>query len=103
MICLCYHFRRSNAIMDNSGCVIHFQTQKDEVLDVLTEAKVNKLLEILPKWSECDKGPENDIATHALTRNISCESNYHKSCYLKIGSDSKLTRALSSHRKRKVR
>ena len=89
--------------MAEPKCVIHFDSIKSSVLTDLTQAKVDKLLQILPKWADSNKSPENSVAKLALDSNLlSTTSQCHASCYLRISSESKLNRALSSYRKGQV-
>ena len=40
-------------------CVIHFNLIKSMVLTDITEAKVDELLQIFPKWADSDKSFKN--------------------------------------------
>ena len=44
-------------------CVIHFNLIKSMVLTDITEATVDELLQILPKWADSDKSSENPVPT----------------------------------------
>ena len=73
------------------------------VLTDITDAKVDELLQIFPKWADSDnKGFKSPVARRIAWRvvtnlSISSKRDCHaSSCYLRISNESKLTRALSS-------
>ena len=93
--------------MTEPRCVIHFNLIKSMVLTDITEAKVDELLQIFPKWADSDEGFKNPVARIAwrVVTNLSISSKcdcHASSCYLRISNESKLTRALSSCWKRQV-
>ena len=48
-------------------CVIHFNLIKSMVLTDITEAKVDELLQIFPKWTDSYKSSKNLVARIAST------------------------------------
>ena len=82
-------------------CVIHFSSAKSdcESLLPLTSDKASRINEVAPRWLPTNKEPECTIAAQITVNCVKEGDSYHRSCYLKFASESKVARANCTDRK----
>lgn len=92
-------------------CVCHFtpSSSKGKITETLsklgTQEKVNDLLKYAKLWlDDTDKESERAVAQKimSMSEDITEESCYHRACWLKFATHSRVSRATVSTSKRKV-
>lgn len=82
-------------------CICHYSHLKPETITVInTEEQVTKLTDCANQWVAIGKEPEYSIARNLLATGVNTDTYYHRQCYLRFASQSKLDRASAVDRKR---
>lgn len=88
------------------SCVIHYdQIDLSETLFDLTDDRIKQIRKCADLWSTIYKEPERSMADsfnfiYSEPESLSTHHQYHKQCYLRFASDTKIEKALQSSKHR---